>query len=104
MEAHKLRAGHRGGSEQHLTCTGHRPPATCVGCDNKACPENLHPLREEADTPYHELLRYPTLASARLEPFRIFRGDPTDLRRSAMVAALATAYRCLRSSTAAPQR
>ena len=83
-----------GGSRpQYLHRIGRRPTTTCPGCANFGCPAaRCLVCDEEADTPRHVTLRCPCLGGASLHALGCIFGQPSDLRRDDVVAALAAGF------------
>ena len=105
VDTHQLRAGHWSQSAQYLHRIGRRPTTTCPGCANIGCPAaRCLVCDEEADTPRHVTLRCPCLGGARLHALGCIFGQPSDLRRDDVVAALAAGFRSYQSRSATPRR
>ena len=92
VDIHQLRAGHWAGSDQYLHRIGRNPSAECPRCSELACRAGRCTLcREEADTPWHVLLRCPALMRTRFRLTGSIHPDTGEARRDDYIAALGTA-------------
>jgi len=104
VDVHQLRAGHWSGSARYLHWIGRNPSRECLKCDSLRCRGGWCRIcREEADTPEHVLLRCPPLMIRRERLTGSIHPDPTEVRGSNVVAALAAASRTIQSRLATPR-
>ena len=101
VDVHQLRAGHWSSSTQWRHRVGQSPSRRCAQCEDPHCSAALCPVcREEADTPRHVLLRYPTLMQTRFRLLGTIAPSPEDVRSDDVVAALGAAHRTLQRHAA----
>jgi len=104
VDVHQLRAGHWSKSTQYLHRIGRAPSRQCEQCNDVFCRGGLCPLcREEADIPFHVLVRCKALMAARIKKCYTINPDPEEVRGSDVVATLAAAYSFLQSQLTTPR-
>ena len=93
INVHQLRAGHWGRSESYLHRIGRQLTPACAGYSERNCPAaRCIVCREDADSPGHIFLRFPSLVGTRLRLLGCIYPPPKAMRGADVFAALSAAF------------